>query len=93
MRFQTRPDAIRSPLSYAGSGDSATRLAKLQSEFAEVLAVSRVYVRHQGTDHYISGHPADTLKHSCFDTHAGEARYAWVDRGDGVLYGYLSTDG
>ena len=93
MESEKRPDAVRSPLRYAGEGDAATRLARLQFEFAEVLAVSRVFVRLQGTDHYITGQPADTMNHACFDARSGESRYVWKDRGDGVIYGYLSSNG
>jgi hypothetical protein len=93
MKSETKPDAVRSPLRYAGEGDSVTRLARLQSEFAEVLGVPRVFVRHQGTEHYITGRATDTMSHSCFNARSGESRYVWMDRGDGVLYGYLSSNG
>ena len=87
-----RPDAILAPLSFAGPGDSYTRLSKLQDEFAGVLKVARVYVRHQGTEHFITGNPADTLQFPSSSTRSGEPRYEWKDRGDGVQYGYLKTD-
>jgi hypothetical protein len=87
------PDAVRAPLRYAGEGDSFTRLAKLQSEFSRVLRVPRVFVRHQGTEHFLSGRPDDTLGRPGHEARSGEPRYAWQDRGDGVLYGYLRYDG
>jgi hypothetical protein len=87
------PDAVRTPLRHAGDGDSLTRLARLQSEFSKVLGVSKVYVRHQGTEHFISGRPDDTLNHLSHGARSGEPRYDWEDRGDGVLYGYLKSDG
>jgi hypothetical protein len=83
------PDAVRSPLPFAGAGDSRARLAKLQAEFSPVLNVPRVFVRHQGTEHFISGGPGDTLNLLSHDPCSGLPRYDWVDRGDGVLYGYL----
>ena len=86
------PAAIRSPLKFAGSGDAHTRLATLQSEFAPVLNVARVFVRHQGTEHFLTGDPADTLNYSSFSPRSGESRYDWTDRGDGVFYGYLKPD-
>ena len=87
-----QPDAIRAPLNFAGPGDSYTRLSRLQDEFAGVLKVARVYVRHQGTEHFLTGNPADTLQFPGGSTRAGESRYEWRDRGDGVQYGYLKSD-
>lgn len=86
------PDAILAPLSFAGSGDSATRLSKLQAEFSALLQVPRVYVRHQGTSHFITGSPDDTLLFPQSDTRSGQARYQWIDRGDGVSYGRFQAD-
>jgi len=87
-----KPDAIRSPLSFAGPGDSHARLAKLQAEFAAVLQVPRIFVRHQGTEHFITGDPSDTINHLSHSQKSGEPRYDWTDRGDSVLYGYLKPD-
>jgi hypothetical protein len=86
------PDAVLAPLSYAGSGDAASRLAKLQAEFSVVLRVPRVYVRHQGTSHFISGSPADTLLYPQTDARGGQSRYDWIDRGDGVSLGHFHAD-
>ena len=85
---QQRPDAVRAPIRHAGAGDSFTRLARLQAEFAGILGGERVYVRLQGSEHFISGRPEDTLNHSGDDSRSGEPRYTWEGRGDGVLYGY-----
>ncbi len=92
MMTEKTPDAIRSPLPHAGAGDSQTRLARLHSEFAPVLKVPALYVRHQGTEHFISGKAGDTLNFPCHDVRSGSPRYDWVDRGDRVLYGYLKPD-
>ncbi len=86
------PDAVRSRPPFAGTGDSHARLAKLQAEFSPVLNVPRVYVRHQGTEHFISGSPVDTLNFDSRDSRCGTPRYSWSDRGDDVLYGYLKPD-
>ena len=88
----SNPDAIRSPLNYAGSGDSYMRLTKLQNEFSKILNVPRIYVRHQGYEHFITGKPSDTMNRTSDGSPSGGARYPWVDRGDGVLYGYLNRD-
>jgi hypothetical protein len=85
------PDAILAPLSFAGSGDAATRLARLNAEFSALLQVPRVYVRHQGTSHFITGSPTDTLLFPQSHEHSGLSRYEWIDRGDGISYGRLQA--
>ena len=92
MNTERTPDAVRSPLPYAGAGDSHAKLSRLQTEFSRVLDVPAVFVRHQGSEHFISGDPADTLNFTARGSRAGEPRYEWEDRGDGVLYGYLKRD-
>jgi hypothetical protein len=81
------PDAVLAPLSYAGPGDAASKLANLQSEFAVLLQIPQVYVRHQGRSHFLSGSPTDTLLFPQSDERSGRPRYVWSDRGDGVSYG------
>lgn len=92
MTTERTPDAVRSPLPFAGAGGSHARLAKLQAEFSPVLKVPQTYVRHQGTEHFITGRPGDTLNFPSHDARSGLPRYDWVDRGDRVLYGYLKPD-
>jgi hypothetical protein len=58
-----KPNAVRSPLVYAGPGDSFNRLSKLQLEISQILVIPRAYVRHQGTEHFSSGDPTDTLNY------------------------------
>jgi hypothetical protein len=86
------PAAVLAPLDYAGPGDAATRLSKLQAEFAAVLKVPRIYVRHQGTSHFLSGDPADTLFFPQSHERSGRPRYEWTDRGDGVSLGRSLSD-
>jgi hypothetical protein len=86
------PDAVLVPLAHAGPGDSATRLKKLQTEFSRILQVPRVFVRNQGTLHFVSGSPSDTLLFPQSDDRSGRPRYEWTDRGDGVSYGRFSAD-
>ena len=83
------PDAILAPVGYAGAGDAATRLGRLQSEFAPALRASRVFVRHQGASHFVSGSPDDTLLFPQDHSRSGQPRYEWTDRGDGVSLGRL----
>ena len=81
------PDAILAPIGHAGSGDASTRLGRLQSEFAPLLATPRVFVRHQGASHFVSGSPDDTLLFPQSHPRSGQPRYEWTDRGDGVSLG------
>jgi hypothetical protein len=85
-------DAVRSPIGYAGSGPSSARLARLGSEFADLLGVERIFVRHQGGEHFITSRHDDTLMFPRTDPRSGESRYRWEDRGDGVSYGYLEPE-
>ena len=86
---ENRPDAIRAPIGHAGAGAASSRLGRLQAEFAPLLNAPRVFVRHQGAFHFISGSPDDTLLHPQADPRAGRPRYEWADRGDGVALGRL----
>ena len=86
---ETTPDAVRPPLTYAADGGALAKLLKLNSEFSRVLRVSRVFVRNQGTEYFISHEPDETLYFSGDSPRSGESRYVWEDRGDGVLYGTL----
>lgn len=82
-------DAILAPIGHAGAGDAVTRLGRLQAEFAPILRVRRVFVRHQGTSHFVSGSADDTLLFPQADARSGQPRYEWTDRGDGVSLGRL----
>lgn len=92
MSERRSPDAVRSPLSFAGAGVAHAKLARLQAVFAPELKVSRIFVRHQGAEHFISGSSGDTINFRSQDPRAGQPRYEWEDRGDGVLFGYLITN-
>ena len=83
------PDAILPPIGHGGAGDAATRLGRLQAEFAPLLRTDRVFVRHQGASHFISRHLDDTLLFPCTSPRSGQSRYEWADRGDGVSLGRL----
>ena len=88
----TNPDAIRSPLSFAGSGDSLTKLKKLQDEYAILLGTERIFVRNQGIEHFVTSSSIDTLYFPSQGTNSGKPRYDWMNRGDGVLYGFVITE-
>lgn len=80
-------DAVLVPLSYAGAGDAATRLRRLQAEFAPLLGAGRVFVRHQGDAHFLSADPSDSLLVVGTEHPGGQARYDWTARDDGVSLG------
>ena len=86
---QLGPDAILAPVGYAGPGDASTRLGRLQAEFAPLLQTRRVFVRHQGTTHFMSASPDDTLLFPQAGPRSGQPRYEWTNRGDGVSLGRL----
>jgi len=83
-------DAVKAPIGYAGSGPSAERLGRLETEFSGLLGNGPVFVRLQGGEHFITAHPDDSLQFPRSGTRSGESRYRWKDRGDGILYGYLN---
>lgn len=91
MTTDRTPDAVRSPLSFAGAGTSHAKLSKLHREFSGVLKVERIFVRLQGIEHLMTGDPGDSLNYSSLGPRSGRPRYRWEDRGDGVHYGYLET--
>ncbi len=90
--IDSTPEAVRTPLSHAGEGGSLAKLMKLNAEFSRVLGVSRVFVRNQGTEYFISHGPEETLNYSNDSPRYGESRYDWEDRGDGVRYGQLKPE-
>lgn len=89
---EVKPDAVRTPIHYAGHADAITKLSNLQREFAPILGVPKVYVRHNVVEHFISGDPNDTLYFPANSNRRGEERYVWDNRGDGVLYGVLKPE-
>jgi hypothetical protein len=91
-RNETAPNAVIAPVSHAGPGDAATRLRRLQEEFAPILDVAVVHVRLQGSTHFLTGDPGDTLLFPQGSGRDGLPRYDWTDRGDGVSYGSLKTN-
>jgi hypothetical protein len=86
-------DAVRAPTRYAGQGAAAARLERLISEFSVVLGTAQVFVRQQGSEHFITADPGDTLQFPRSGPRSGESRYRWEDRGDGIFYGRLAADG
>lgn len=87
-----KPDAIRTPLTFAGSGSSHEKLSHLHSKFSEILGVEKLYVRHQGTEHFITGDPLDSMLHRSDSPNAGRERYDWKPVANSVYFGYRTND-
>ena len=88
LKTHRRIEAIRAPIGYAGTGNAHVRLERLRSECARLLENEDVFVRLQGNEHFISTLSCDSLYFPQSSQLSGNPRYQWVDRGDGVLYGY-----
>ncbi len=84
-------DAIRVGVKHAGAGTAAERLGKLTALFATTLGASRVFIRNQGGEYFITADSADTILFPGASNRSGEPRYHWESRGDGVHYGYLKS--
>ena len=87
-----RVDAIMVPVGYPGQGSSRERLARLAREFAPLFDGRPLMCRQQGTSHFLSPDSNDTLLYPTHTHSAGQPRYEWRDRGDGVRYGVLKSD-
>jgi hypothetical protein len=84
-------DAVLIPRHYPrGAGD---RHEALRAEFGPVLGVERVHTRHCGTSESLVTAAAEDHRYFGI-THplAGQDRYTWQDRGDGVRYGTLRPE-
>jgi hypothetical protein len=79
------PDAIRAPRTAGGFA----ALPQLQSAYAAVLGVPRVYVWNQGSEHFITGKPGEQLYFPATHPASGQSRYRWEDQGGGVFFGFL----
>jgi hypothetical protein len=99
----TKPDAIRVHHSFFGDcfGHADRVAAKLKKHFGNVLAPSKVdpgstkfHSRMvHGTDwRLLSREAGDTWGYATDHPRYPESRYEWVNRGDGVEYGYLRDD-
>jgi hypothetical protein len=91
MCSERKPDAIRCSHLATGIGDAQSRLKTLHARFSELLGNTKIYVRHQGTEHFLSADPNDSLLHPSFSPKSGLAKYRWEDREDGVAYGFLDS--
>lgn len=92
-----KPDAIKVP---AGRSAGLARLDMLQGfnkEFGPVLGCTRVRSSHNGGFRllyaHVEGAPEETLLFRKDHPRHPEERHEWIDRGDGVEYGYLKPDG
>lgn len=81
-----KPDAIRVPRDPGGGFD---RLGELDSVYREILGTPAIYVRDQGSVHFITGNPEDLLYFPKTSPAAGLPRYRWEDQGEGIAFGFL----
>jgi len=60
------------------------------SDFADPILGARSYVRKHYGRMFVTASPHDTFMMPLWHEDAGRARYRWVDKGNGVEYGYLA---
>jgi hypothetical protein len=96
-----RPDAVLCSANYPPGKVGTLRHQKLREEFGPVLGAAVIYSRAADVGHthtFITGTPNDAQGRgisrffSRSHPRAGEDRYAWADRGDGVFYGTLTEE-
>jgi hypothetical protein len=96
-----KPDAVLCSANYPPGQVGNLRHQKLREEFGPVLGVKMIYSRAADVGHthtFITGTPNDAQGRgiarffSRSHPRAGEDRYAWTDRGDGVFYGTLTEE-
>lgn len=86
-----KPDAVRIPSVYKGKGHGEDLDLACKADFAAVLGSKRVDRSNEDGWHFVTPFPRNgqTVYFPKWHDRAGADRYEWVDRGDGVHYGYL----
>lgn len=92
-----KPDAILLPATYAPKGDPNSFLVKLKEEFAPIFGCKRVSSCQVGKQRLVVPWPHSQVKQQALlhgDDHelAGQERYEWEDAGNGIQYGYLTSE-
>lgn len=84
-------DAVLAPAGYPKGKTGAFRNEALRAEFSKDFGSPRVFWTHVGPEQILIT-PEPCSHRYQPDTHpeAGQDRYDWVDRGDGVLVGFLT---
>jgi hypothetical protein len=87
-------DAVLCPQTYPPGAHGVARALALKAEFGPVLGANRVHARHVGgTETLITREASGVHRyHAHHHPKAGEERYTWTDRGDGVCYGVLTDE-
>jgi hypothetical protein len=87
-------DAVLCAQTYPPGVHGVARALALKAEFGPVLGATRVHARHVGGAETLVTREASGVYryHAHHHPRAGEERYAWTDRGDGVLYGVLNPE-
>lgn len=94
MPEQPAVDAVLCPQTYPPGVHGVARAIALRDEFGPVLGAARVHARHVGATETLITREASGVHryHAHHHPKAGGERYAWADRGDGVLYGVLTEE-
>jgi hypothetical protein len=87
-------DAVICHADYPHFGDYYSKAHARNREFGPLLGCKSVASRNlPGDRSLLSGDPGQvTIVHPTNHRKAGQARYDWHDRGDGVMYGVLLPD-
>jgi hypothetical protein len=85
-------DAACLPLGYSKAKTNEDRLRAIAAEFAPLMGRDRVCIRHHGSHVFVTPDIADTLLFPKDHPRAGEERYLYEERGDGVRLGILKPD-
>ena len=86
-------DAVLCPKKLVKGDRDIDKLLWINSQFGAALGVKSVTVRPMiGEMLLCSGDPIAHRYHAGDHSSAGQERYTWTDRGDGVMYGVLEAD-
>lgn len=83
-------DAVLVPAQYPAGKAGPARLIALKQEFAADLGAKNVFSQFVGGSMNLLSAAPTHQYHGDGHPNAGEDRYDWVDRGDGVSYGILT---
>lgn len=88
-------DAACVPVGYAKGKGPHDRYRAIDAEFRPLLGIpagKRIWMRNQGDFLFVAPEEGDTLEFPKSGERAGQPRYTWDDRGDGVRLGTLVPD-
>lgn len=90
---RSKPDAVLVPKDYRRTGEPVGDIQALNAEFAPILDVPRLYWSDVGgVKRFGYATPPQTILFPIEHLKEKQPRYDWIDRGDGVEFGYLKPD-